>query len=627
MQAVLNGDIPPEIFQDKIVLVGIIHTQGATDRYFVPSSTDGQLMAGVEVQAHAIETLLRDQILYEQSPLSQILMIVVLAIGSALLYVQVRWHLKLVLGAGMILAFLVIASVNFSLRHEIVNLFHGGLALALPVIVSVGLDITTEVRRRQRTEFLLASVVDVAGQQLEIDKIMSRIAGDVQRIIPAGRGSIQVYEENQTRVYEFSSSPPAAAPDDDDERPITLARQVKVPMKWQQRTIGMIAAQLEPGKRLDPTQLLMLEDLAQEIAPGLENAILYRETERQKELSQAILNGSPTYTVILDGNHNVIQSNEVLDSRLKDQLPDFRGRNLISLLKIMGVEEAARANLQRQLDRRQAFQVELRIGAETFNVYATLLSGYHVWVLVFSDVTALAELNRLKTQMIRMASHDLKNPLSGVLGYSNLLLMDRAQLSPDHQRFVELIQKGGDTMLNIINDILNLEQLRSTEMPDERVSLSRLVYDVISRHEPEMTLNRQQFKLEVQRNLPEMIGRPTQLGQAISNLLGNASKYTPEGGSITLRLNLIKPDTLRLEIADTGYGIPKEAQQKLFTEFYRVKTADTASIPGTGLGLSLVKSIVDAHHGKIWVESEEKVGSTFYVEFPIADDETPADPA
>src|SRR5262249_45005399 len=152
--------------------------------------------------------------------------------------------------------------------------------------------------------------------------------------------------------------------------PITLARQVKGPMKWQQRTVGMIAAQLEPGKRLAPTQLLMLEDLTQEIAPGLENAILYRETERQEVLAQAIFSGSPTYTVILDGNYNVIQSNEMLDNRLKDQLPDFRGRNLLKLLQVMGVEEAARANLQRQLDRRQAFQAELRIGAETFNVYA-----------------------------------------------------------------------------------------------------------------------------------------------------------------------------------------------------------------------------------------------------------------
>lgn len=628
LRAILAGEVPPETFADKIVLVGIINTQGATDRYFVPTSINGQQMAGVEIQAHAIESLLRNQPIIEQSPASQVIMMLLLTIGSAVLYAWLRWYWKLLLAAALLVGLFVIASINFSVRDQMLNLFHGGLAILLPVGVSIGLDITSEMRRRQQTEFLLESVVDVSGQQLATDKILARIAEDIWRILPAANIGIWLDEAESPRLHEFPMIGSAAALNEIMEQAKLTGRsqtalkgdQIAVPLNWQQRLIGVIGAQVEAGKRIEPARLILLEQLAQEIAPGLENAILYRETQRQKELSQMILNGSPAYTAILDGDGMIRQVNDVFNVRLQSQFPDFADKNLLNLFQSMGMDDASRVRLQRLFDKREPFQAELRLEQETFNVYATLLAGYNLWVVVLSDVTALAELNRLKTQMIRMASHDLKNPLSVVQGYTNLILMNRDQLSPEHQRFMDFIGKAGDTMLNLINDILNLEQLRSTEMPDERVQLNRLVYDVVSRHEPDIALKKQVFKLDLQRDLPPMIGRPTQLAQVISNLLGNAIKYTAAEGSITLRVYAPSPQVIRLEVQDTGYGISQEAQKKLFTEFYRVKTAATASIPGTGLGLSLVKSVVEAHHGRIWVESEEKVGSTFYVEFPAADE-------
>ena len=113
-----------------------------------------------------------------------------------------------------------------------------------------------------------------------------------------------------------------------------------------------------------------------------------------------------------------------------------------------------------------------------------------------------------------------------------------------------------------------------------------------------------------------MNGNFNQLVQAVSNIVGNAIKYTPEGGRIHVRMFATAEQTIRLEVQDTGYGMPKEALAKLFTDFYRVRTQATAHISGTGLGLSLVKSVVVAHEGKIWVESEEGVGSTFTIELP-----------
>jgi signal transduction histidine kinase len=112
------------------------------------------------------------------------------------------------------------------------------------------------------------------------------------------------------------------------------------------------------------------------------------------------------------------------------------------------------------------------------------------------------------------------------------------------------------------------------------------------------------------------MGDYRQLFQGITNLIGNAVKYTPENGKIEVRLSK-QGNMVRFEVQDNGYGISEDGQKHLFQEFYRVRSAATAHIQGTGLGLSLVKAVIEAHGGKIWVVSKEGVGSTFFVEIPI----------
>ncbi len=231
----------------------------------------------------------------------------------------------------------------------------------------------------------------------------------------------------------------------------------------------------------------------------------------------------------------------------------------------------------------------------------------------------LAELSMLKTRMIRMASHDLKNPLGVVITYGSLIEED-IQANPDamsaeHARFIKSMVKSAHDMLHIIEDILNLEKMRSGNIKRDPLSLHFLVEEVISRHE----LDAQEKHQTLIKHLPDepslVQGDYRQLFQAITNLVGNAIKYTPQNGTIHVRL-IPQTETIRIEVQDNGYGISPDAQKNLFQEFYRVKTAQTAHIEGTGLGLSLVKAVIDAHGGKIWVQSAEGVGSTFYVELP-----------
>lgn len=235
--------------------------------------------------------------------------------------------------------------------------------------------------------------------------------------------------------------------------------------------------------------------------------------------------------------------------------------------------------------------------------------------LLAAETSQLAALNKLKTHMIRMASHDLKNPLSRIIGYVELVSMD-GNLSPDQTRFLGHIRESANEMYHIITDILTLEQVRGAQSPKEPVLLPRVVMQVLTSQEPDMYRKSQNLVDEIGNEPIYVMGSLHQLSQAAANLISNAVKYTPEGGTITVR---VYKDAryAYLQVEDTGYGIPQSALPKLFTDFYRVKTKATAAIAGTGLGLSLVKTVVEAHNGVVTVQSEEGKGSVFTVQLPL----------
>lgn len=629
-QDVIAGRVDAAQFADKIVLIGVQGATGLTDLYSVPSSNSSR-MSGVEIHANAIETLIQNAPIVDHSRLNQGVLIVLFALGTSVLYGQLRWYWMLLAAFILTSAWVLYAFLNFSARREVIDLFYPTLALLTPVVMHWALDTVTEINRRRRSEFLLQSLVTVSTQRLDLDKIARSIAEDVQGFIPASGGEIwlQSSQGDKLRVFHrWVTVEPGNFETVVQQASKTLkmaqqANQIAVPMVWQGETGGVIALQTAKNTHAPDKAVKLLHALAQQMAPSLENAHLLAETGRQKSLLEAIFAASPAGILILDGDLRVVRSNFAVDKALVVPGASFIGRPLTHMLTDAGVVESTQERLSESFKKHQAFRDEIKHHDKTLVVESAPLRHAQEWVVVLSDVSPLAELSDLKTRMIRMASHDLKNPLTGILGFGELLLNPDSPnpLPAGNRQYVEYMVRAGNDMLNIITDILNLEQMRSGGMEQQPVALAPLIDEVVEQHLPEIQAKAQIYVREIDADLPKIMGDQRTLAQAFTNLVGNAVKYTPDGGRITVRLHK-QATVILFEVQDTGYGIPEDGQAKLFQEFYRVKTKATSGISGTGLGLSLVKSTVEAHGGRIWVQSQEGVGSTFSVELPFIHEST-----
>jgi len=228
-------------------------------------------------------------------------------------------------------------------------------------------------------------------------------------------------------------------------------------------------------------------------------------------------------------------------------------------------------------------------------------------------------LEQLKTDMIRIAAHDLRNPLTALKGYLTLLEADmKPNMTSRQQKYLAMLEESAHAMQRIISEILSLQRIEALHdsVGEYPVDLVTLVKELHQRHSAQAAQKRISLKLELAPQPAIVQGDEAQLREAIDNLVHNALKYTPEGGRVFVRLHRHQ-DAVHFEVEDTGYGIPREQQSRLFQPFYRARTPATYNIEGTGLGLHLVKKIVERHTGHIHFKSEEGKGSVFGFQMPL----------
>jgi PAS domain S-box-containing protein len=227
------------------------------------------------------------------------------------------------------------------------------------------------------------------------------------------------------------------------------------------------------------------------------------------------------------------------------------------------------------------------------------------------------ELDRLQREFIQNVSHELRTPLALILGHAELVETDtQIELAPETRDSITVIARRARLLSRLVDQILRLLELDNRELKTEPVDLAQLARAEASDFESTLRRAGISLKVEIDDQLPNVEGDPLALRQVISNLIGNALKFTEANGQITLRL--YQHDALNvLEVADTGIGIPPDHLARIFDRFYQVDGSITRKYGGVGLGLALVKSIVDLHQGRIEVESQTGIGTTFRVWLPL----------
>jgi len=231
------------------------------------------------------------------------------------------------------------------------------------------------------------------------------------------------------------------------------------------------------------------------------------------------------------------------------------------------------------------------------------------------------ELEKLKTEMIRMASHDLRNPLTNALGYLKLLSMSltRGGRVEDQRNYLDMVERSLQVMRALLEDLLTLERIESErEMYWQRLAMGGLAAEAVQGQAASATQQQQTLTVRCDKSA-YVQGSETQLRQALANLLGNAIKYTPAGGIIAVSCER-RGRRVQVAVRDSGYGIAPERQGRLFERFYRAREPGTEHIGGTGLGLSLVKTVIERHGGEVWFESSPGAGSTFGFWLPAAEE-------
>jgi len=507
--------------------------------------------------------------------------------------------------------------------------------LAEPVATPTQQSNEREALTRRIAELEALIGLGQAVAQLDLDRVLTRVVEAAVSLIGAEESTLLLLDpatgeltvraaknldERTARTLRLRSEDSLAGQvvrtgepvtvDENTPTKIVTAYLVKsliyVPLRVRGRVIGVLGVDNRFKRAaFDAHALRLLQALSDEAAIAIENARLYTAVEHERTQLYTILNETEDGVIVIDHENRLILVNHTARSAFGVGDGDIVGRSIF---------EVIRDDDLRDLLERPKRQSDIRLpDGRTFNAHVTPITNIGRAVMLI-DITHLKELDRIKADFVTTVSHDLRSPLTAVLGYVNLL--DRVGPLTDQQTdFIQQIRISVKQMNTLISDLLDLGKIEAGfDTQKEPLDTNRLIERVMSDIRPQAEAKHQELSHRIPAPLPSLFGNPLRLRQMLSNLVENAIKYTPETGRIQVEA-YAEGDFVVLSIADTGIGIPPADLPYVFDKFFR---SDNASLSheGTGLGLSIVKSIVENHGGRVWVNSQPGKGTTFTVMLP-----------
>ncbi|MDT7960840.1 MAG: ATP-binding protein [Armatimonadota bacterium] len=407
--------------------------------------------------------------------------------------------------------------------------------------------------------------------------------------------------------------------------PLILEKRDEENRVIERQTIGVLHAfNKQRGGHFIDEDVRLLERMARNAAAVIAGMRLYQAILEEKEELVHTIESLRAGLILVHQNGRINQMNAAA-RRVFGLGPDVLGKNYAEIIPNEVIRNMIRAALEEE---KEGDLVEITVqidGKEhIYQVQNAIVRGEDQrpmgTVMIFNDITEIRNLERMKSAFVATVSHELRTPLTAIKGFISTLLMDSEDaFTPEERReFYSIIDQETDRLTRLINDLLNIarieagESLKPVYKQVDFYTLSKKVVMIQQQATSKHTIIH-----DVPPDLPKIIADEDKVDQILTNLLSNAIKYSPNGGEIRVKAWEEDADHIIFYVSDQGIGIPKEHLTKVFEKFHRVDNSDTRKQYGTGLGLYLVKHLVEViHGGQIWVESEVGVGSTFYVRLP-----------
>ena len=492
------------------------------------------------------------------------------------------------------------------------------------------------IRRRNRQLSMLPEIGKELSARLDINELTSLVLRRTVETLGAIMGHMVILDPHHPlqKTYAPSLSAPIEYPnlegflsEINESRESLILEDVRNETRWQaipndptrsavivplfgrDHLLGLLVLAHEQTQYFQLEHLLLLQAIASQAAIAIENALLYADVAQQQKRLSAVLQSAAEAIFVFDAEGRL----SLLNPTAENLFTEFK------------------ASLDRPLEAGYGYDALINM-LEDARLSGVSESGEIIWpdkrtfmtlitpiesgglVAILHDVTRFKDLEQVKNEFIAAASHDLKNPITSIAGYSELL----AQAGPLNELqadFTHRIQNAASTMSELVQGMMQLAQAdMNVAQKHEPVEVSALLANIADEFAPQAAAKGQtlQFNLDPQGFPARVNGDALQLKQLFRNLVGNAIKYTPEGGTVTLSAHVTAED-IRVDVKDTGFGIPAADLPFVFDRFYRVRNGKHNEVEGNGLGLAIVKTIVEQHGGQVSVESVQDQGSSFHV--------------